>query len=203
VRVECSKCGRLLGYAVGIPLEAGAARVEVGRATITVQVDPVEPIAADHLRDVTKMESSPPASSASTWLYVSRRLELFELPNVPPFTPLLFTVQPAAPATPATPATPALPARVAHLDRPTPAPPPIIFYRLTASTLAWFERMATHFEAEYLAGRQPREQMDEVVRLMTEIWEFAERNLAIGEVRAARATGGSLPERGDAVRIAA
>ena len=101
------------------------------------------------------------------WLYVSRRLDLVRI-HAADAPPVIDETPPGS-----------------NLSAP--------YYRLTAPVLAWFERAGVHLEAELAAGRLPQGQMNEYLAGMQVLWEFAEKNLEVSEVLAARAKGGELP----------
>ncbi len=123
--------------------------------------------------------SDAPAAPAAPegWLYVSRRLDFLTI------------LAPDAPSI---------------IDEfPPDGMQSIPYYRLTPPVLAWFQSQASRAETEFVAGRFPRDQMDALIAGIVRMQAFADARLDPEEVRAAMATGGTLPERGGGTARAA
>lgn len=95
---------------------------------------------------MTSGNSAPPPD---LWLYVSRRLDLAHVPNAPLWAVAVFT------------------------EGRSGGRPPVAFYRVTPAVLAWLERAGERLEAEVLAGREPRSQLDAYLDAMNVVWRFA------------------------------
>lgn len=102
--------------------------------------------------------------SPQVWLYVSRRLDLDWLPNVP-----LWSGQ--AVRFGAT-----------------------VFYRLSARTLVWLEKAGEGLEKQCLAGQVASSELDAYLTAMEVVWAFAAEHLNEQAVRAARQKAPALPE---------
>lgn len=145
-RIECAGCGRFVGW-------------DDGNTSDPVRTEN----ATEATRDVAPATLGVAATAASVWPYLTRRLDLTWLPNVPFWGEpvILFTPVPNPPS--------------------APNPPPVVYYRLTPSLLAWLERAGEQLET---AGDIV--QAAEFVLLMVPIWEFAATHLPPAELAAAR-----------------
>lgn len=61
------------------------------------------------------------------------------------------------------------------------------FYRLTPDVVAWLEACGPPLEAAVLAGKAGRDQVDEYVAVMLEVWRFAGAVFEPAELAEARA----------------
>lgn len=104
--------------------------------------------------------ASPPSRPPDGWLYVSRRLDTLTI-VAPDAGPVVFEDVPGAPGTP--------------------------FFRLTPTVFAWFARVAERMEAEFIAGRFPKDQMDVLAEGMAKLWAWVP-HLDAGEASAAMAS---------------
>lgn len=103
-------------------------------------------------------------TSPEAWMYVSKRLNVVYLPNVPLWSGECLTLGAVA------------------------------YYRLTAEVLAWLELAGVALERQHLARQLPEGQLDEYLRVMNEVWVFAGRHIGGSEVRRARSEVAELPE---------
>ena len=157
LRVECAKCSRFVRWEI-----LTSKKVEISHA------EPV-PTPAASPDPILEEVGTPEA-----WLYVSKRLDLEWLPNVPP-------------------------PRDIPTARPLWGAPAIslggrVYYRLSAAVLVWLDAAGEQLEAGMNAGTVPRSQVDEYLKVMTEVWAFAACHLSDDAIRTARKRPPELPE---------
>lgn len=145
LRVECVGCGRFAGW-----------------------IDQKQPIALPERSSCVSgvVEEIEQSKATQWWLYVSKRLDLIEVPNTAPWRVLAFTYGRES---------------------------PVAFYRLTPQVVVWLDSCGMILERQVLAGESPRSTLDDYLRHMDEIWRFASLNLDVEKVRAARMEPASLP----------
>ncbi len=98
------------------------------------------------------------------WLYVSKRCVLQWLPNVPLWSGLVVNVG------------------------------PVPFFRVTPSVVTWLEVAGASLEADFLAGRRDRDQLDKYLDAMWVIWRFVSENLDASALKLARTQPPVLPD---------
>jgi len=153
VKVDCAKCFKLIGYNT---YDMAGSRTE--------PIKVVEPTRKETRQG--HQEHQERQESAARWLYVSKRLDLLEVPNTAPWRVLAFTYGRES---------------------------PVAFYRVTPQVVVWLDSCGVMIERKVLAGESPRSTLDDYLRHMDEIWRFASLNLDVEKVRAARMEPASLP----------
>lgn len=141
-RIECVGCYRFVGY-------------------VSNEVPPARPASADPV-PVAGLGHQP-IEQPSAWLYVSKRLDLESLPNVPMWAAPVITFNDTA------------------------------YYRLTAAVLAWLEAAGDGLATQVAAGRAERGQLDAYLTAMDVVWEFAYQFIPSNEIIRARSQPPSLP----------
>lgn len=141
-RIECAGCGRFAGYASN-------------------EVSPAKPEPAEvaPLASVQRPNVELPAA----WLYVSKRLDIEWLPNVPLWAAPVITFGEAA------------------------------YYRLTANVLAWLEAAGESLCTQVAAGNLERDQLSTYLDAMDVVFAFAYDHIPSAEIIAARSQSPSLP----------
>jgi hypothetical protein len=140
LRVECIGCGRFAGW-----------------------TDQKQPIALPE-RSSEPVNVIEEIGRPELWLYVSKRLDLEWLPNVPLWSSPVISLGGVA------------------------------YFRLTAVVLAWLEAAGSSMERKHVADELVAGQMDEYLRSMDVVMQFANVCLSADTVRAARAGTIELPE---------
>lgn len=106
--------------------------------------------------------------SPSTWLYVSKRLDLQWLPNEPLWAVPVLTIESAIGVT--------------------------VFYRLSARVLNWLTQAGHQLERQWESGELARDQLDAYLEAMGSVWTFAGEHLSEAARDRARLLPASLPE---------
>lgn len=149
MRIECAKCKTLIGYS--------DAPIENPKSALTNRTG------ANEIRP-------------SWWLYVSRRIDVFEVPNEPLWDVVAFTWSKAGD------------------PKPTP------YYRLTPQVITWLDAAGAALERQVLTGQASRDQLDLFIESMNPVWVFSGRCLDRAAVRSARLEPPSLPLVADGPR---
>lgn len=102
--------------------------------------------------------------SPSTWLYVSKRLDLQWLPNEPLWAVPVLTIG------------------------------PVVYYRLSARTLNWLNQAGYQLERQWESGELARDQLDAYCVAMGTVWAFAGTHLSETAKDQGRLLPASLPE---------
>lgn len=148
VKITCTKCLKLIGYSDG----------DIEKTT-----------------QVTAAPATPPADTLPEpdhWLFVSRRLDLIEVPNEPMWRVPAFTQ----------------------------GNPPVPYFRVTPQVVAWLDAMGAIMERDVLAGKTPRETLDDFCDHMQPVWRFASLYLDGDLIHAERQLSPSLPTTPDGPR---
>jgi hypothetical protein len=146
VKTQCAKCGRFAGW-VAVVSESGE-----------------RPPHTEHMQEI--QHTPPPVATGQpdAWLYVSKKLDLEWLPNVPMWSGEVISLGST------------------------------VYYRLTPQVYAWLDRAGTVLEKAVLAGSRERSQLDAYLVSIRVVWEFAAWYLEWGQVKIALANDVSLPE---------
>lgn len=148
IKLECAGCGRLLGYRN--PSDDPPKFSEEKK-------DDLPTDQGDNLDEIT------PSIPATDWLYISRRLDLQWLPNVPFWSAATIT-----------------------FDK---GDGPVIFYRLSPQVLVWLEHAGTALERLVVSGGSnapDRGQVDAYCEAMETVYRFANVRVPRAETQAAR-----------------
>lgn len=141
-RIECAGCSRFAGY-------------------VTNEMPPPQP---DPVEQASRVSAERRQTEAATWLYVSKRLDLQLLPNVPMWN-----------------------AEAISLGG-------VIYYRLTADVLAWLEAAGESLITEVTAGRVDGDQLDAYLEAMGTVYAVGSPCISAPDLVTARAHPPSLPQ---------
>ena len=152
-RVECAKCGRFVRWDVAAPKYSP----RPGNESV-----PPKPHKSDSAGQ-HELQRDPPSAPPDVWLYVTKRLDLELLPNVPMWSAAVVSIG------------------------------GVIYYRLSAGVLAWLEAAGESLVAEVSAGRAPADQLNEYLDAMGTVYLLGSPCVSASDLAAARAQPPSLP----------
>lgn len=142
--------------------------------TATAQPEPILPCVW-YTRPSYEIGTPPPAS----WLYVSKRLDLEWLSNVPLWWAPVITFAGGD----------------SDLSTTAPGVNSTAFYRISPAVVAWLEAAGLSLEATCISGQTDRGQLDAYLEAMAVVWRFTDQYLHPDTMRAVRGQPGIvLPE---------
>lgn len=171
IKVECSKCGRLIGYRSPDTIAPKLHWESPPTLPVATTAHSEQSIQSD-IANGDRKPTDPPES----WLYVSRKLDFEWLPNAPLWSAPVITFGRSA----------AKCSNTSKDSKPPPSPPPIVYYRLTPGVFVWLELAGMSMEKMTIAGSVLRSQLDEYLSLMATVQEFAAAYLDGGAIADAR-----------------